>query len=117
MSDLLRKLSGSRSQPTKQGTLCDLADDSGAEVFRVLSSETARTIYLSLQDESATSSEIADYAGTSIQNAQYHLTKLLEAELIELIDTEYSSKGSEMHVYSATDDPLIIVSGSDSRLE
>lgn len=117
MSDLLRKLSGTRSQPTQDGLLCDLADDSGAAVFSVLSSETARAIYLSLQDDPATASEIAEHADTSIQNAQYHLKNLIEAELIEMVDTEYSSRGSEMHVYAATDDPLIIVSGSESRLE
>ncbi|WP_266080707.1 ArsR/SmtB family transcription factor [Haladaptatus caseinilyticus] len=117
MSDLLRKLSGTRSQPTQDGLLCDLADDSGAAVFSVLSSETARAIYLYLQDEPATATEIAEHADTSIQNAQYHLKNLIEAELIEMVDTEYSSRGSEMHVYAATDDPLIIVSGSESRLE
>ncbi|WP_227356215.1 ArsR/SmtB family transcription factor [Haladaptatus salinisoli] len=117
MNDLIQKLSGTRSQPTQRGTLCNLAEDSGARVFSVLSSETARLIYLYLQNTTATASEIADQVDTSIQNAQYHLKKLMEAELIEVADTEYSSKGSEMNVYAATDDPLIIVSGSESRLE
>lgn len=117
MTDLLQKLSGTRTQPTQQGTLCDLADDSGARVFNVLGSETARRIYLHLQNETATASEIAEDADTSIQNAQYHLTKLREVELVEVADIEYSSKGSEMNIYAATDDPLIIVSGSESRLE
>jgi DNA-binding transcriptional ArsR family regulator len=117
MSDLLQKLSGTRSQPTQQGTLCDLADESSARVFNVLGSETTRRIYLHLQDETATASEIAEHADTSIQNTQYHLTKLREAELVEVADTEYSSKGSEMNIYAATDDPLIIVSGSESQLE
>lgn len=117
MNDFLQKLSGTRSQPTQQGTLCDLADDSGARVFSVLSSEKARQIYLHLQNTTATGSEIANQVDTSIQNTQYHLTKLREAELVEIADTEYSSKGSEMNVYTATDDPLIIVSGSESRLE
>ncbi|WP_231188612.1 helix-turn-helix domain-containing protein [Haladaptatus sp. DYF46] len=117
MTDLFQKLSGTRSQPTQQGILCDLAGDFGARVFNVLGSETARRIYLHLQDETATASEIAEHADTSIQNAQYHLTKLREAELVEVADTEYSTKGSEMNIYAATDDPLIIVSGSESRLE
>ncbi|WP_458189391.1 ArsR/SmtB family transcription factor [Haladaptatus sp. NG-WS-4] len=117
MNDLLRKLSGTRSQPTQRGILCNLADETGADVFTVLSSETARTIYLHLQDDPAPASEVAEHADTSIQNAQYHLTQLKEAELIAMIDTEYSSKGSEMHVYAATDDPLVIVSGSESRVE
>ncbi|SIR88847.1 Helix-turn-helix domain-containing protein [Haladaptatus litoreus] len=117
MNNFLQKLSGTRSQPAQQGTLCDLADDSGARVFSVLSSETARLIYLYLQNTTATASEIAAQVDTSIQNTQYHLTKLQEAELVEITDTEYSSKGSEMNVYAATDDPLIIVSGSESRLE
>jgi DNA-binding transcriptional ArsR family regulator len=117
MSDFLQKISGTRSQPAQQGTLCDLGDDSDARVFNVLGSETARRIYLHLQDETATASEIAKHADTSIQNAQYHLTKLREVELVEVADTEYSSKGSEMNIYAATNDPLIIVSGSESRLE
>lgn len=37
MSDLLRKFSETRSCPTQDGLLCDLADESGAAVFAVLS--------------------------------------------------------------------------------
>lgn len=117
MNDRLKKFWGTRSQPTQQGTLLDLTDDSSKEIFNALSSETTRRIYRYLQNETATASEIASQTGTSIQNTQYHLEKLTEVELIEVIDTEYSMKGSEMQIYAATDDPLIIVSGSKTRRE
>ncbi|WP_368411906.1 ArsR/SmtB family transcription factor [Haladaptatus halobius] len=75
----------------------------------------ARSIYLILQEKSATVSEIAEDAETSIQNAQYHLNKLKDADLVTVVETTYSSKGNEMAIYAATSDPLVIVSGSKNK--
>jgi hypothetical protein len=46
---------------------------------------------------------------TSVQNLHYHLTQLGEADLVEQVDTVYSSRGNEMTVYGPTSDPLVFV--------
>lgn len=81
------------------------------QVFSVLRSETARSILLALYDNPTVTSELAERVGTSLQNTQYHLANLHEAELVEVVDTWYSEKGKEMNVYAPTGEPLTLVIG------
>jgi DNA-binding transcriptional ArsR family regulator len=84
--------------------------DSGA-VFSVLSSAVARGILTELYRTPATQSELADRVDTSIQNVDYHLDKLVMADLVDVVDQWYSEKGIEMDVYAPTGDPLVLVAG------
>ncbi len=86
----------------------DLEDEDADAVFSALSSTTARRIYIRLSDEPATPSDVAEAIDSSIQNVRYHLEKLEEAGLIEVVDTWYSSRGNEMSVYAPADGPLIV---------
>lgn len=91
-------------------------DTSDADaVLGALSSETARRILTVLHEQPATPSELADRADTSLQNAQYHLEKLDEADLIEVQGTRYSAKGREMNVYGPTDGPLVLFAGDEEE--
>jgi DNA-binding transcriptional ArsR family regulator len=85
--------------------------DHGAadEVLDALASDTARQTLRALHDEPRTPSELADAVDTSVQNLHYHLTQLGEADLVEQVDTVYSSRGNEMTVYGPTSDPLVFV--------
>lgn len=85
------------------------------EVLGALSSETARRLLTTLHEESCTPSELADRADTSLQNTQYHLDKLAEADLIEVKGTRYSAKGREMNVYAPTDGPLVLFAGDEEE--
>lgn len=49
-----------------------------------------------------------DNVETSIQNTKYHLDKLKDADLIEVVDTWYSDSGSEMNVYAPTNGSLVL---------
>lgn len=60
-------------------------------------------------------SVIANRVDTSIQNAQYHLNKLRNAGLIEVIDTCYSEKGREMNVFAPADRPLVVIAGPEEE--
>jgi DNA-binding transcriptional ArsR family regulator len=88
----------------------DLEGEDADAVFGALSSTTARQIYSRLDDDPGTPSDIADAIDSSIQNVRYHLEKLEDAGLVEVVDTWYSSRGNEMSVYSTTDGPLIVTS-------
>lgn len=89
----------------------------GAEaVVEALRSETARNVLAALYEEPTVASALADRVGTSAQNVHYHLTNLRDADLVEVVDTWYSSKGVEMDVYAPAGDPLVLAAGREDRL-
>lgn len=92
--------------------LVEIDDDAADEVFEALSSKTARTIFSFLHTEPATASDLAEVADTSLQNIRYHLVKLTEAGLVEIVDTWYSDRGREMKVYAPANTSLVVLSGS-----
>lgn len=94
-----------------------LDDDEAGEVLAALSSETARRLLATLHDDPDSASGLADRADTSLQNAQYHLGRMRDAGLVEVVDTIYSEKGREMKVYAAADRPLVVFAGGDSADE
>ncbi|WP_435333792.1 ArsR/SmtB family transcription factor [Haloarchaeobius sp. TZWWS8] len=92
----------------------DLEGDDADKVFSALSSDTARQIYTCLNEEPRTPSDVAEAIDSSIQNVRYHLEKLEDAGLIEVVDVWYSSRGNEMNVYAPASGPLI-VSGDEQQ--
>ena len=87
--------------------------DDADRLLSALSSGTARDLYAALHDDPATPSELAEGVDTSLQNAQYHLDNLEDADLIEECDTKYSAKGREMSVYAPADAPVVLFAGSE----
>jgi len=92
----------------------ELFTEEGHQAIDALSSDTARRILKKLRDEPATKSDIADRVETSIQNAHYHLERLDDAGLVQVIGTHYSSRGMEMDVYAPNGTTLLIV-GDDAH--
>jgi len=85
------------------------------ELLAALGSETARQIVAALHEEPAAPAAIADRIDSSIQNVQYHLSRLEAAGVIEVAGTAYSEKGREMDVYAPADSPLVIVAAEEER--
>jgi DNA-binding transcriptional ArsR family regulator len=83
-----------------------LGEDDSTDVLEALASDTARAILSALTKGPATASDVADEAGTSLQNAHYHLTNLRAADLVTEAGTWYSEKGREMPVYAVTSERL-----------
>lgn len=103
-------------RPPAEPRLVSVDDDAADEVFAALSSRTARTILATLYDEPATASDLADAADTSLQNARYHLDKLVDAGLVEVVDTWYSERGTEMKVYAPANESVVVFAGGgDTR--
>jgi DNA-binding transcriptional ArsR family regulator len=82
-------------------------------LISALSSGTARTLLAALHEEPDTASGLADRLDTTLQNVQYHLGKLDDAEVVEVVDTVYSEKGREMKVYAPADRPLVVFAGRE----
>ena len=99
----------------REPRLVDLDEETADEVFTALSSGTTRTIFLELHKAPQTASDLSDVTETSVQNVQYHLEKLLDADLIEVVDTWYSERGSEMKVYAPQDESLVLFAGRDKQ--
>jgi len=68
-----------------------------------------------LYEEPQTASDIAKSLDMSVQNAKYHLDKLEEAGLIEIIDIWYSDRGREMNVYAPTSSSIILFAGNSNE--
>jgi DNA-binding transcriptional ArsR family regulator len=82
--------------------------DEATNVFDALSSETARSILVFLHTEPSPPSQIGEELDISLQNVRYHIRKLEQAELVEIVDTWYSSRGNEMDVYAPTDAAVVL---------
>jgi len=104
---------GEETEESSEPQVLDIDDDASEEVFSALSSDTAREMLTRLYEEPATASDLAEAVDTSLQNTRYHLEKLESADLIEPVDTWYSSRGNEMTVYAPTSDPLVVAAGSE----
>jgi DNA-binding transcriptional ArsR family regulator len=100
---------------SREPRLVGMDEEVADEVFEALSSGTTRRIFGHLHDEPHTASELADLTGTSVQNVQYHLGKLRDADLVEVVDTWYSERGTEMKVYAPTDESLVLFAGGEER--
>src|SRR6056297_1823806 len=114
MADLLPSTSDASPQsgePRVIGVDSDDADD----LLGALSSDTARELLASLHEDPATPSDLAETIDTSLQNAQYHLGKLEDADVIQVVDTVYSEKGREMNVYAPSDQPLVVFAGREEK--
>ena len=98
--------------PTDDTRVGEFGDDAVGSVLAAIHSETAREMLLSVRDEPLTASEIADRVDTSVQNASYHLRKLVDAELVRICDNVYSEKGCEMKCYRAVDTALLLTTES-----
>jgi DNA-binding transcriptional ArsR family regulator len=95
--------------------LVEINDDSAKKIFKSLSSESTRSILDLLYEEPQTASDVAKSLDTSVQNAKYHLDKLKEAGLIEIIDIWYSDRGREMNVYAPASSSIVLFAGSSNE--
>lgn len=93
----------------------NVTDSQTEDVGKVISSESSRRVLRVVYDEPVTPSEVAEELDMSIQNASYHLKKLLEADLIQVAESRYSEKGAEMDVYTPSESPIVLFVGSDER--
>jgi len=101
---------GDRDTPKRADQeLIGVGDDRTDTILDALSSGTARDILTRLIQEPHTPAELSEEMDTSLQNVHYHIENLHEADAIAEVAVEYSSRGREMSVYTATCQPQILV--------
>jgi DNA-binding transcriptional ArsR family regulator len=105
------------SAETVESTVVGLENETSGEVFSALTSETARSLLAELHRRPATQSEVADRVDTSLQNANYHLKRLIGAGLVEVVDERYSQKGVEMSVYGPVNELFVLIASADDDLD
>jgi len=113
MSSLIEKIQERTGTADESPRVLGVADNETDDVLDALASDTSRSLFCTLYDEPGTPSEIADRCDTSVQNVHYHVSNLEDAELIEPVETVYSSKGNEMTVYGPASDPIVLVGDHD----
>jgi DNA-binding transcriptional ArsR family regulator len=113
MADLLPSIPDTSAAEDASPRVFGVESDDADDLIAALSSSTARELLAALHDDPANPAKLADAVDTTIQNAQYHLEKLEDAGLIEVVDTAYSEKGREMNVYAPSDRPLVVVAGRE----
>ena len=102
---------------TDGATVVSISEEAADDVFKTLSSSTARRILSLLYEEPRPAAELAEATDTTVQNVRYHLDNLLEADLVAVADTWYSEKGTEMKVYAPTESALVVTAGSESTTD
>ena len=108
----------SRVEPTQDGAnVISISEEAADEVFETLSSSTARRILSLLYEEPRPASELADETDTTVQNVRYHLNNLQAADLVSIVDTWYSEKGTEMNVYAPTEAAVVLTAGRESTTD
>ncbi|NHN46279.1 helix-turn-helix transcriptional regulator [Halostella sp. JP-L12] len=115
MADLLPSTSDASAPEDADPRVVGVDSEDADDVLAALSSATARELLAVLHDDPATPSELADAVDTSLQNTQYHLGNLEDAEVVEVVDTIYSEKGREMKVYAPADQPLVLFAGQEEE--
>lgn len=115
MARLFPSASESTRSTSSGPRVIGLDSDDADRLLTAVSSQTARDILAALHETPAAPSELATAVDSSLQNVQYHLNRLEDAGVIEVIDTVYSEKGREMNVYAPSDDPLVVVAGPDEQ--
>ncbi|KLK87815.1 ArsR family transcriptional regulator [Methanoculleus sediminis] len=91
-------------------------DEKAQRIARAMASQTANAIIQAFGGGPLTSSEVARRMKIPITTASYHIENLLDAGLLEVMETRWSEKGREVKVYGLANQILIIASpASDLR--
>ena len=117
MADLLPSTPDTSAAEEADPRVIGVDSDEADDLLSALSSETSRRVLSALHEEPANPASLADRVDTSLQNVQYHLKRLEEAGLVEVIDTAYSEKGREMKVYAPADRPLVVFAGRQEETD
>ena len=83
-------------------------DERAQKIARAMASQTANAIIQEFRSGPMTSSEVARKMKIPITTAAYHIDNLLEAGLLEVVNTRWSEKGREVKVYGLANQVLII---------
>jgi len=103
-------LSGGERDWTPPGRdVIHIGQPRAARVVETLDCQTRREVLTQLWGGPLTASEVAERVDCSTQNANYHLRKLADGGLVEVVDTTLSSRGYRMDLYAPAEVPVVVV--------
>jgi predicted transcriptional regulator len=105
MKDTERSLNPSTAEDV---VILQPGDERAQKVAKAISSQTANDVIQVLRKKAMTSTEIAGLMSIPITTATYHIENLLEAGILQVVQTKWSKKGREVKVYGLTNQVLII---------
>jgi DNA-binding transcriptional ArsR family regulator len=91
--------------------------DIGVEQIKVLSDPNRLAILSLLTMKEMTTSQVSELLGLSIQNAQYHMKKLLEADLISQTRTEMVGNLVEKYYRSLFEPGMVSVATDEESVD
>jgi len=83
-------------------------DERAQKIARAMASQTANAVIQAFGGGPLTSSEVSRQMAIPITTASYHIENLLDAGLLEVMETRWSEKGREVKVYGLTNQVFII---------
>ena len=78
------------------------------KIAKAMASPTAGDLFNTLSDGPLSATALAERTGFPLTTVKYHLNNLLDADLIEVVDTRWSEKGREMKIYGVKDQVVVL---------
>ena len=78
------------------------------KIAKAMASPTAGDLFNTLSDGPLTATALAERTGFPLTTVKYHLNNLLDADLIEVVDSRWSEKGREMKIYGVKDQVVVL---------
>jgi len=107
------KPTASRDDREIEPRLVGVDDPEAETVLSAISSTTARQILDLVYENPRPASELADELDSSLQNVSYHLERLEDAGILEVVEVWYSERGREMDVYAPGNSALVLYAGAE----
>jgi DNA-binding transcriptional ArsR family regulator len=86
------------------------------KIARAMASPTAGDLLKGLADLPKSTTALAEELQIPLTTAKYHLGNLLDAGVIEVVDTRWSAKGREVKLYGMKNQVLIVAPGRQSAI-
>lgn len=83
-------------------------DEQAQKVARAMASPTAGDLLRGLADAPKSTTALSEELHIPLTTAKYHLGNLLDAGVIEVVDTRWSAKGREVKLYALKNQVLIV---------
>ncbi|RQD84460.1 MAG: ArsR family transcriptional regulator [Methanocalculus sp. MSAO_Arc2] len=91
-------------------------DEQAQKIARAMGSSTAGDLLRGLSGGPKSTTALAEEMQIPLTTAKYHLGNLLDAGVIEVVDTRWSAKGREVKIYGVKNQVLIVAPGRQSAI-
>jgi len=86
-------------------------DDRARKIGRAMANKTAGEILGLLREGEQALSQLSEALEQPITTVKYHVDNLLDAGMIEIVDTRYSEKGRKIKIYGVCEQVVIVSPG------